>query len=716
MAYQGPFTFRWRRVLAPAPSVAAVLILLVGSVLTTAPAPSLGPVPAAAAATNGPALETDQPPASLTRVPDEVGPALVGPAPAVAKVGVGSVRQTVLPSSSWSVPDQLLAAYRKAVAGAPPACHLPVSLLAAIGQVESGSLAGRSIDTAHRVVPPVLGPLLDGVSFAAIPDTDGGRLDGNPRWDRAVGPMQFIPSTWAGSGVDGDGDGQADPQNVYDATASAAGYLCAHGRDLALDSGLRSAILSYNHSDAYLADVLDWARRFGAPSGDTSRATSGGLTVPANFTPANPTPSNRTASGTTGASSAHPSPSNRTASGSTGSSSSPPTPSPDNDPTVPTTVASDPAPTFEPGPADPTSTDPVVASDGPGSPQPVPVAGIALSPRAGRDFGDQRLGVTSDELALTIQNPGTAPLTFTGPPALSSSDFALAGHGDCTDPIAPEGSCTLHVTFRPSALGAHQETLTMYDSAPGGPHSYNVTGVGVQPAVTLAPTALSFGQVPVGDTDKQVVTLRNAGTAVLTVTDLSSSNAGVSLTSTDALPFTVAPGAVASLKVAFAPNAVGAVTATISVTDDAPGSPQSVSVTGSGQARADLAVDVVASLTSPTSKSSLTYTITLNNNGPSDATAVRVVDTLPEEVTFTSVSAPDGVRCTTPDVDTTATVVCTLATLESSATPITIKIVTTVAAHARWSFINTAVVSSTTPDPVAANNTATVTGSVFGKE
>jgi len=170
-------------------------------------------------------------------------------------------------SSPWSVPEVLLAAYRQAVAGSPPACHLPVSLLAAIGQVESGSLAGRSIDAAHRAVPPVLGPVLDGAGTAAIRDTDGGRLDGNSRWDRAVGPMQFIPGTWAMFGIDGDGDGRADPQNVYDATASAAGYLCAGGRDLALASELRSAILSYNHSTAYLATVLHWQQRFSPTSG-----------------------------------------------------------------------------------------------------------------------------------------------------------------------------------------------------------------------------------------------------------------------------------------------------------------------------------------------------------------------------------------------------------------------------------------------------------------
>ena len=81
-------------------------------------------------------------------------------------------------------------------------------------------------------------------------DTDGGRLDGDTTWDRAVGPMQFLPSTWRTFGVDGDGDGVADPQDVEDASASTAAYLCYGGRDLPA-GGLRTAILSYNHSAAY---------------------------------------------------------------------------------------------------------------------------------------------------------------------------------------------------------------------------------------------------------------------------------------------------------------------------------------------------------------------------------------------------------------------------------------------------------------------------------
>jgi hypothetical protein len=185
-------------------------------------------------------------------------------------------------SSGLSVPATLWAAYVKAVQGSPASCHIDVRLLAAIGEVESGSLRGRGIDAKHRAVPGVFGPVLSGGPYASIPDTDHGRWDGDPTWDRAVGPMQFIPSTWATHGVDGDGDGVADPQNVDDAALSAALYLCYGGRDLSTPQGLRAGILSYNHSASYLATVLALMNRV-SPGGPAVPlvAGSGPLVVPA---------------------------------------------------------------------------------------------------------------------------------------------------------------------------------------------------------------------------------------------------------------------------------------------------------------------------------------------------------------------------------------------------------------------------------------------------
>ncbi len=165
-------------------------------------------------------------------------------------------------SASSELGSAVLAAYSLAAASAPAGCQLPVSLLAAIGQVESGNLAGQRLDTRHRVVPALLGPVLDGSPFLAVPDTDAGQWDGDKVWDRALGPMQLIPASWRVVGVDMDGDGLRDPQDIDDAAGAAMVYLCAGGRDLATPAGLNEAVLSYNHSSDYLRTVLAWKAVF----------------------------------------------------------------------------------------------------------------------------------------------------------------------------------------------------------------------------------------------------------------------------------------------------------------------------------------------------------------------------------------------------------------------------------------------------------------------
>jgi hypothetical protein len=166
--------------------------------------------------------------------------------------------------------EQIIWAAYAAAAERKRSCRIPVMLLAAIGEVESSSLRGRRLDASHDAVPPVRGPALTGGSYAAISDSDGGRYDGDPVWDRAVGPMQFIPATWRIWGADGNGDGIRDPQNIEDAALAAAGYLCAGGRDLSQPGDLRAAVLSYNHSQRYLSTVL----------GIVQAVTSGALAGP----------------------------------------------------------------------------------------------------------------------------------------------------------------------------------------------------------------------------------------------------------------------------------------------------------------------------------------------------------------------------------------------------------------------------------------------------
>lgn len=166
------------------------------------------------------------------------------------------------------VPAMLAYGYAAAsVAVTEPGCGLGWTTLAGIGSVETahGSFGGSELNEAGRAQPPIRGAALDGsAGVAEIRDTDSGALDGDTTFDRAVGPMQFIPGTWAGWGTDADGDGVADPDDLDDAALSAARYLCASGGDLTTAGGWTRAVLTYNRSGTYVREVLDRAAAYAA--------------------------------------------------------------------------------------------------------------------------------------------------------------------------------------------------------------------------------------------------------------------------------------------------------------------------------------------------------------------------------------------------------------------------------------------------------------------
>ena len=167
------------------------------------------------------------------------------------------------------IPARALQAYAGAAAAAnhgEAGCGIGWNTLAGIGFAESGhgTYGDGSLSAAGQASRPIVGPSLNGAGFAAIADTDAGALDGDALWDHAVGPMQFIPSTWKIAGRDGNGDGTADPANIDDAAVSAAFYLCAGGRDLMTDTGWGDAVYSYNQSDAYLEQVREAATAYAA--------------------------------------------------------------------------------------------------------------------------------------------------------------------------------------------------------------------------------------------------------------------------------------------------------------------------------------------------------------------------------------------------------------------------------------------------------------------
>ncbi|MET7421299.1 lytic murein transglycosylase [Dactylosporangium sp. NPDC005555] len=147
-----------------------------------------------------------------------------------------------------------------------PGCKLTWTTLAGIAKIESdhGRTNGSLVQEDGKSVPPIIGPPLDGQSNRqAIADTDGGQIDTDKTWDRAVGPMQFLPSTWKQFGVDADADGVTDVNDIDDASLTAAVYLCSGGRDLSTVEGWNAAIHAYNIPEEYRTSVFNATNDYG---------------------------------------------------------------------------------------------------------------------------------------------------------------------------------------------------------------------------------------------------------------------------------------------------------------------------------------------------------------------------------------------------------------------------------------------------------------------
>ncbi|WP_326582126.1 lytic transglycosylase domain-containing protein [Streptomyces sp. NBC_00481] len=301
------------------------------------------------------------------------------------------------------IPVTVLQAYQKAqaaLAESKPGCDLTWQLLAAIGKVESGQARGGRVDANGTTLSPILGPVLNGNGFAKITDTDGGAYDGDTVHDRAVGPMQFIPSTWESWGSDGNGDGKKDPNNIYDAALAAGRYLCAGDRDLSVTPQLHAAILSYNHSQAYLNTVLKWFEYY----------RNGTYAVP-DGTGVLPTGRSDDSDGQ------HPSPSP-----STPGTSEPSTPNPDT--TNPGNTQPDGGGSTSPGPNDP-GTEPGSPAPSPAPTRPVARLDIADTGELTATAGD----ASGEGVAVRAETPSDTgvPKVTVRLPIVGDTDTALTG-------------------------------------------------------------------------------------------------------------------------------------------------------------------------------------------------------------------------------------------------------------------------------------------------
>jgi uncharacterized repeat protein (TIGR01451 family) len=375
--------------------------------------------------------------------------------------------------------------------------------------------------------------------------------------------------------------------------------------------------------------------------------------------------------------------------------------------------------TFTPSGVGSRSTMLKISSDAPSSPDQVSLSGagvdarLALSPNP-MNFGNVLSGQSST-LTLTFSNSGASPTHLTGPPTTGGpnpGDFALVFQTfncpqDGQGPFIPaNGSCSVGITFTPGAVGARSATLTFPNDSSDGPQQLTLSGNGTNPAISVSPASLSFASQGTGTTSPaQGAVVTSSGTSPLTVS--SATVTGPFQISSDGCSGAgpIAPAGTCTVQVVFKPTAVGPASGTLTINSD--GGTKTVSLSGTGVAVADLNISIGAS-PNPIKRNPnafLTYTITLHNTGPAQASGIVITDALPSFTQFQSITPPAGGSCTTPAVGASGTVKCNLATLNSGAS-VQFQIVVKVVASKTMTITNTASATSQSVDPDLVDNQA----------
>jgi hypothetical protein len=224
-----------------------------------------------------------------------------------------------------------------------------------------------------------------------------------------------------------------------------------------------------------------------------------------------------------------------------------------------------------------------VACGGGGAPPPPPAPGVSLSPTS-LTFSSQNVGTTSAAQSVTLSNTGNAALSISSIAVSGTNAGDFAQTNSCGSSVAAGANCTINVTFTPTATGTRSASVAVTDNASGSPQTVPLTGTGTAPVVSLSPTSLTFSSQNVGTTSAaQSVTLTNTGNGALSISGiaLSGANPGdFELPTVCSSP--VAAGASCTINVTFTPTATGTRSASLAITDNAAGSPQTVTLTGTG--------------------------------------------------------------------------------------------------------------------------------------
>ncbi len=265
------------------------------------------------------------------------------------------------------------------------------------------------------------------------------------------------------------------------------------------------------------------------------------------------------------------------------------------------------------------------------------------------DFGQQLINTTSAAQTVTLTNGGTSSMTLSGISITGANAADFAETNACPATLAAGASCTISLTFAPPARGSFTANLQVADNAPASPQLVYLSGQGIDPIASLSPSSLSFPNQNVGTTSSppQTVTLTDIGQDPLTVSSVTVTgmNAG-DFKESDNCVGTVQPSASCTISVTFAPTAPLARAASLSVADNAAGTPQTVALTGTGvgptASVSPASVGFGGQIVNTTSSA---QTITLSNTGNASLTISAIGVSGPNAGDFAI--ATSGTTCST---------------------------------------------------------------------
>jgi len=195
-------------------------------------------------------------------------------------------------------------------------------------------------------------------------------------------------------------------------------------------------------------------------------------------------------------------------------------------------------------------------------------------------FGNQTVGIPSTSQSVTLTNNGNIPMTL-ATKIVGTNAGAFSQTNTCGSSVAAGGNCTISITFKPTSAGSRTAALSITDNAPNSPQSISLGGVGVTPKTKLAPASLTFETTQVVFTTSKAgkVTLTNTGLGILNFTNIAVTGP---FAQTNTCGTSLNPGGSCAFTVTFTPTTIGAWAGSISITDNAPNSPQSVALNGTG--------------------------------------------------------------------------------------------------------------------------------------